>query len=342
MSGPDPLRVGFLGAGFIATMHSKLLRAAGASIERAGVFDCDAERTQQFAAASGHRICGSEGEVLDTCDAVIVCTWTSEHRRLVEAAAARGLAVLCEKPLATTLADAQAMLACVGAAGIVNQVDLVLRFIPRWVMAAELTRNAEAGRLMAVVFRDDQYIPIQGQYASTWRADVTRAGAGVLLEHSVHDLDVLELIGGPITTVRAHTSNFHEIAGIEDVATAMFGFANGAHATLTTVWHDNLSRPSGRHVEIICERRVITLSGDDFAGPISWQDSDGATDSLQGDALDAAAAPLLTMGPNPDVAFVRAAIDNTPAYPDFALAVRAQTIAHACYRSAAADATLHV
>lgn len=338
----SPLRVGFLGAGFIATMHSKLLRAAGSTIERAGVFDIDAERTARFAAASGHRGCNSEDEVLDTCDAVIVCTWTSEHRRLVEAAASRCLAVLCEKPLATTLADAQAMRSAVNAAGVVNQVGLVLRFIPRWVMAVELAHDPLAGRVMAVVFRDDQYIPVQGQYASTWRGDVTRAGAGVLLEHSVHDLDMLELIGGPIDTVCAHTSNFHQIAGIEDVATAMFSFTNGAHATLATVWHDNLARPSGRHVEIICERRMITLAGDDFDGPISWQDSNGTVATLHGDALNAAASALLVRGPNPDIAFVRAALDNTPAAPDFVDAVRAQTIADACYRSAASNTTVHI
>ena len=97
------LRVGFLGAGLIATFHSKMLRRSGEAFERAGVYDPDPARAEAFARASGSTVCASEEEVLDGCDAVYICTWTSEHPRLVDAAVERGLAVFCEKPLATTL-----------------------------------------------------------------------------------------------------------------------------------------------------------------------------------------------------------------------------------------------
>ena len=87
------VRVGFLGAGLIATFHSKMLRRSGEPFERAGVYDPDPARAEQFAIASGSRVCATEEEVLDTCDAVYICTWTSEHPRLVDAAAERGLAI---------------------------------------------------------------------------------------------------------------------------------------------------------------------------------------------------------------------------------------------------------
>ena len=61
--------------------------AAAREIVRAGAYDIDADRLAAFCAASGHHVCGSEEEVLDGCDAVYICTWTSEHPRLVEAAA---------------------------------------------------------------------------------------------------------------------------------------------------------------------------------------------------------------------------------------------------------------
>ena len=67
-----PLRIGFLGAGLIATYHSKSLRRSGAEntyeVVRAGVFDPDTERATAFAAASGHRPCATEDEVLDTVE----------------------------------------------------------------------------------------------------------------------------------------------------------------------------------------------------------------------------------------------------------------------------------
>jgi myo-inositol 2-dehydrogenase/D-chiro-inositol 1-dehydrogenase len=123
-------RVGFLGAGLIATYHSKSLRASGEAFERAGVYDPDPARTEAFARASGSTACSSEEEVLDGCDAVYICTWTSEHGRLVDAAASRGLAVFCEKPLATTLEGARSMADRVASAGVANQVGLVLRRSP--------------------------------------------------------------------------------------------------------------------------------------------------------------------------------------------------------------------
>src|SRR5258706_543984 len=121
------VRVGFLGAGLIATYHSKSLHVSGADVTWAGVFDPDPARAEDFARASGATACASEEEVLDGCDAVYVCTWTAEHLRLVDAAAARGRAVFCEKPLATDLAGARRMTEAVEAAVVVNQVGLVAR-----------------------------------------------------------------------------------------------------------------------------------------------------------------------------------------------------------------------
>src|SRR5687767_3042372 len=125
-----PVRVGFLGAGLIATYHSKSLRRSGAEAEWTGVFDPERERADQFSAASGAPVRDSEEAVLDNCDAVYVCTWTAEHPRLVAAAVERGLAVFCEKPLAVDVDGARAMTDAVVRAGVVNQVGLVLRHSP--------------------------------------------------------------------------------------------------------------------------------------------------------------------------------------------------------------------
>ena len=330
------MRVGFIGTGLIATYHSKSLRRGGAEVERAGAYDVDPDRLAAFAAASGHRICASEEEVLDSCDAVYICTWTSEHPRLVAEAAARGLAVFCEKPLATTLAAAEAMAATVVRAGVVNQVGLVLRRSPAFLWARHLVDDPVAGRLMTVVFRDDQFIPVQGHYASDWRADAGRAGSGTLLEHSIHDVDMLRfLTGQPIDTVTAHSANFHGLPGIEDIVSASMRFADGATGTLTSVWHDNLARASLRRIEIFCERRLVELDGDDWFGPVRWTDSDGTRGELAGEALAAAASGLVDDGLNPDVAFVDAVRAGHHAWPDFTTAVDAHRVVDAIYRSAA-------
>ena len=157
----DPVRIGFLGTGFIATYHSKSLKRGGANIVRAGAYDTDADRAQAFCLASGHTMCASEDEVIASADAVYVCTWSSEHKRLVGKVIAAGKAVFCEKPLAPTLAEAEQLVSEVNASGVINQVGLVLRHAPSYLLARELIAEKKSGRVMNVVFRDDQFIPIQ-------------------------------------------------------------------------------------------------------------------------------------------------------------------------------------
>jgi myo-inositol 2-dehydrogenase/D-chiro-inositol 1-dehydrogenase len=328
------IRVGFLGAGLIAGFHSAMLAGSGEDAVVAAVWDPDDERAAAFAQRTGAHRCAREEEVLDLSDAVYVCTWTSEHPRLVDAVTAAGLPVFCEKPLATSLAGAEELAATVRAAGVVNQVGLVLRRSPAFNLVRDLLADEATGRVMAVVFRDDQFIPIQGTYASTWRADRNRAGAGTLVEHSIHDVDLLEHVVGPISSVSARQANHHGHDGIEDVVTATFAFADGALGTLTSVWHDVVSRPSLRRVEVLCERRWISVE-EDWFGPVTWQDGDGST-TVHGEDLLAECARRGIATPNPDGDFVRAVRDGTPAWPDVDAALRAHVVVDATYRSAAA------
>jgi predicted dehydrogenase len=331
------VRVGFLGGGFIASYHGKMLHTSGADAEIVAVHDPDGAKAASFAERSGAVVVASEAEVLEWSDAVYVTTWTSEHPRLVAEVAAAGKAVFCEKPLATNVSEALDMVEAVVRAGVTNQVGLVLRESPAFNLLRYLVRRPESGRLMSIVFRDDQYIPIQGQYASTWRADPDKAGAGTLLEHSIHDLDIIEWLAGPIVDVTGRTAHFHELDRIEDLAVAHLALASGAVATLTSVWHDILSRPSQRRVEVFCERALYVLEGD-VVGPVRWtvDGGDGTTDhgAAEGDEL---LAMLHTHGirpRNPDQGFVEAVAAGRPADPDFNAALRAHVLAEAIYRSA--------
>jgi predicted dehydrogenase len=335
----SPLRVGFLGCGFVARYHAAMLESVGEA-RIVVAYDPDRPRAKAFTDQHGGEVAVEESGVIEAADAVYVTTWTSEHRRLVEAVAAAGRAVFVEKPLSAQARDAAAMAEAVGRAGVVNQVGLVLRDSPAFLLLRHLVQRPESGRLMAIVFRDDQYLPTQGIYGSTWRADVTRAGAGTLLEHSIHDLDLLRWIGGPIVQVGARTAGFHGITGIEDVATVNLSFASGALATLTSVWHDVLARPSMRHVEVFCERAHYVLEGD-HVGPVRWtvaqasNDAFGLSGVLEGDALRARVAEVGLTARNPDAAFVAAVLAGTAASPSIADAVPAHVVADAASLSAA-------
>jgi predicted dehydrogenase len=328
------VRVGFLGAGLIAHFHALGLFESDEDVAFAGVYDPDGDRADEFATGWGATRCTTEDEVLDGCDAVIICTWTSEHARLVDLVCERKLPLLCEKPLAFDARAATAMADAVDAAGIINQVGLLMRYSPPFAYLGHLVRDPAAGRVMSVVFRDDQYIPVQGMYASTWRGDKARAGAGTLLEHSIHDLDILEQVVGPLRSVSARSANFHGFDGIEDSVATSFDLASGGVGVHATIWHDVMERPSTRRIEIFCERRHLVLE-DDEEGPITWVTTGEEPQSLGGGELVAACHEKgLTIG-NADAAFVRAVADGQPAWPTFRDAIRPHQLVDAIYRSAA-------
>lgn len=331
--GTDAVRVGFLGAGFIATFHSKLLRVSGVAHERAGVFDPDRARAEAFAAAAGGFVAASEDEVLGSCDAVFICTWTSDHEAQVRRATQAGVAVFIEKPLSTDLEGARRVTELL--AGTTHQVGLVLRRSPAFGLVESLLEDVDrTGRVMSAMFRDDQVLPTGGRYASAWRADATKAGSGVLLEHSIHDLDVLDRLLGPVTSVSGRQRSFHGIDGIEDLVVATFELAGGGVATLTTVWHDLADRNSLRYLEIHCERAFISVE-EDWFGPVRCT-IDGATQEWSGDELLAECARRGIPTVMPEGEFVRAVADGVPATPDAAVALRAHELCDAIYRSAAA------
>ena len=327
--------MGFLGAGLIANAHANGLTGSPIPVTISGVYDPDRERSQQFAERFSSTVAPDVTSVIEASDAVYVCTWTSEHRALVELVVAAGRAVFCEKPLATTLGEATALAEAVQRAGVINQVGLVLRHSPAFALLRGLVHEPSAGRVVSVVFRDDQYIPTQGMYHSTWRADVAKAGAGTLLEHSIHDIDLIEHTIGRIVSVNARSLTHHQIAGIEDVMSVGLELADGAIGSLVSIWHDNLSRPSQRRVEVFCERRYVSLEND-WLGPVRWQDSAGGSGMFEGGELFEEGARLLPEMNHPDHDFVAAVAAGTPAYPDITVALRAHVVADAIYRSAAA------
>jgi predicted dehydrogenase len=345
-----PVGVGLIGCGHIGRFHSRNIRAALATGAVEGrylaVCDREAERAQQFAAITGAAALASAEELLATpgLGAVYICTETAEHPALVEAAAARGLAIFCEKPLARTLAEVEAMAQAVRRTGVVNQVGLVLRYSPVVTVIRDLCSDPANGPLLTAHLRDDQFFPVRGHYQSTWRGDFARAGGGTLLEHSIHDVDLFRWLFGAITGVRCHTRVTSGHAGIEDLALVTFQHAGGHQTTLTSVWHDVGARRSTRRLEVFFEGAWIATD-DDFIGPIAVTRRDEPPVVLSADevleryraiaALSDADFELARAGMFEDVAFLRSVAASRPAFPDFEAALAAHRVVDACYRSAA-------
>jgi predicted dehydrogenase len=326
-------RVGFIGTGFIARFHAGSLSVCGVPFECGPCFDVDAEKAAAFGADFGYSFAGAVDEVLDGCDAVYITTWTSEHGVLVDAAVARGIHVFVEKPLAVDAPGADVIARACEDAGVVAQVGLVLRRSPTFGLARELLRDPAAGRPMAVVFRDDQFIPNRGHYGSTWRVDASLAGRGTLLEHSIHDVDMLQWLLGPVSAVSCTTREHHGYDRIDDLAAARLEFDSGAVVQLTSVWHDIMERGSLRHVEVFCDNLYVKLE-DDRLGPIRWEFSGEPEQCLEGEATLEFLRKAGDRMPSLERNFLTAIRDGGAATPTLRDAVSAHQIVDALYASA--------
>jgi predicted dehydrogenase len=262
-------RVGLVGCGHIGMVHAVALQQlANADLVDArltATYDHDVERAARMARRHGGEPAASLEALLDSVDVVWVCTWTAGHLAAVEAAAERDIAVFCEKPLATDLATAARVATALER--VPHQVGLVLRFSPVFREIGRRLASGTHGPVLSAVLRDDQYFPVQGMYGSTWRGDVAHAGGGTLIEHSIHDLDLLRFLLGDPIEVSGRTASRFGFPGIEDTAVATLVYGQGSLAQLTSVWHQVLSRESSRRLEVFCEKAML-WTDDDNLGPL--------------------------------------------------------------------------
>lgn len=332
----EPVRIGLLGAGLIAAYHAVQLNRARIPNRIVAVHDPDRARAEALAAGQGAEVLADEEAVVAASDAVFVCTWTAAHLHCVQLAAGADRPVFCEKPLSVDLASARAV--AEAARRVPTMVGLVLRSTPAFLGLRELLGDPQVGRVMNVVFRDDQYLPVQGMYASTWRAEVDKCGSGALLEHSIHDLDILEWLLGPVEEVSAREDRVHGLDGIEDTVGVLLRFARGGIGTLSSVWHDVLSRPSQRRVEVFCERATLSLEGD-VDGPLRCQTSEGESvwEGVELRRWLAGRGVTLETAEERFLQAVRRHLEGRPVgrlSPDVGDALRAHVLVDAVYRSA--------
>jgi predicted dehydrogenase len=339
-------RIALIGCGHIGTVHSyalgQLSRAGLIDACVATTFDTDLSRAEEVARHHRAAVAGSLEEALEGADVAWICTWTSEHLRAVRAACDRGMATFCEKPLAPTLDDCRLIAAALEQ--VPHQVGLVLRHAPVFRNAAKLIGSGRFGKPLALTLRNDQYFPIQGVYGSTWRSDVQLAGGGTLIEHSIHDVDLISWLLGPPDRLSASTSSMFGFEGIEDSATVVFEHASGVIATLVSIWHRVMSRPSTRRLEIFFEE-AFAWTEDDYLGPLHVQTSDGL-EEIAGAAppwTDRLGVPEVYAKPlaqycEPSKEFLdklATSGDSARGEPDVRTALAAHELVDAAYRSAA-------
>jgi len=355
------LRIGLVGAGLIGGTHALVLRQIADSahpgrVRLAAVADPAPEQRALFRERFGFEREYADGAALlrdADVDAVFVCTPTRFHAADFHAAVDRKLAVFCEKPLAMSWREGREMVEHAESARVPTQIGLVLRYSSVYSVMREELRRAEMGEPMAVMLRDDQCFPIRGLHHTAWRKDRSLSAGGTMIEHGVHDIDLMTWMFGPIARLRAWEQNRAGHPGIEDYVAVELEFASGLRAQVVNLWHDVVQRHSNRRLEVFC-RNGFLASEHDMAGSFDVQVGDGHEQRVSADEVLARFVALVGREGHPmaswfgiayllqDLCFVDALLDGRPPGPDLRVGLEATRLVEAIYHSARAGVEVDV
>ncbi|MFN8590080.1 MAG: Gfo/Idh/MocA family oxidoreductase [Thermomicrobiales bacterium] len=204
--GAKSLRVGIIGAGSWArAAHIPGFRACP-GVELAAICDIDGERAARVAAEFGvPGVYSSAADMLDRerLDVVSVVTPDDAHRADVERCLAAGAQVLCEKPLATTVEDAQWLTTAAADARVQTKLGFTLRFAPAMIHLRQLVADGEIGTPwhLQAFQQNGQFLDPATPYH--WKMDRGRTGGGAIVEYGIHTIDLARWIMGEATRVAA-------------------------------------------------------------------------------------------------------------------------------------------
>jgi len=206
----EKIRVAVLGTGFMGRVHVEALRRLG-NVEVVSVAGSTAEKAKKFAAV--HEIDRSSGDYRDLLsgglvDAVHICSPNSLHFPMAKAALEAGKHVLCEKPLATSLEEAKAMVALASAKNLANCTLYNIRAYPQ---VQNMRRMCEAGELGSIYVVQGTYSQDWLLYDTDWNWRIEPSPSRTFADIGTHWCDLVEHVTGlRITSVSADLQTFHK------------------------------------------------------------------------------------------------------------------------------------
>jgi predicted dehydrogenase len=213
-----------------------------------GIWDDDPTRAEQAAKRVAAPRYKSVDALLDEAlDGVIICAENAHHRALVEKAAGRVPAILCEKPIATTIEDAHAMIDVCARTNTRLQVAFPVRFSPPILALKEALDRSEFGQVYAVSCTN------HGSMPGRWFVDPQLSGGGAVMDHTVHVVDLLRWFWSTeIVEIYAEVGVglLHPDLAIDDAGMISFRLANGVYGTLDTSWSRPKAYPTWGDVKI--------------------------------------------------------------------------------------------
>lgn len=265
----DTLRFGLIGCGRVAPRHAEsVTQLADAAL--VAVADVRASRAERFAKEYRAVPYTDYRRLLERADVdvVSICTPSGLHAGMAIAAMQAGKHVVVEKPMALSLADADAMLRAADETGRKLCVVLQNRYNPPMQDLRRVVDSGRLGRLLlgsATVrwYRPQEYY--EDEWHGTWAMD-----GGALMNQSIHHIDALQWLMGAPASVFAYTATLAHRMEAEDAGVAVIRFRNGALGTVegsTITYPENLEGS----VAIFGERGSLKVGGTALNRKTIWK-----------------------------------------------------------------------
>jgi len=253
------LKIGIVGAGGIAQTHTACL-AKISDIRIAAVFDTVSKKAEMMANQFGAVAYKNLDSMLTEVDAIYICTPPKFHREAAVRAVESGVHVFCEKPLAASLEDAEAIEDTVKRAKTKFMIGFNFRFSPALRGLKELV---DSGRLGDIYSFWGMRILWSPHPPPNWRTD-PRFLCGMTIESLSHDFDFMRWVAGDVASVmgKAVTSR-SDLEGYDDIISAIMNLKSGGIANIQASWasHVNVNQYGviGTLGSAVCERGRVRL-----------------------------------------------------------------------------------
>jgi UDP-N-acetyl-2-amino-2-deoxyglucuronate dehydrogenase len=253
-----------IGCGDVSVVHLQAI-ANLAGIDLVGVCDVDPARAGAAAARYGVPAFADHRRLLEATgpEVVHVCTPHDQHVPVALDCLDAGVAVLVEKPVAHTIAEADRLIAAAREhPGVKAGICLQNRYNATAGAARELLTSGEVGAVLGgsasvLWHRDSEYYRNR-----PWRGRAAESGGGVLINQAIHTLDLMEWLLGDVVRVRGHAGRYalDGAIDVEDTAHALFEHAGGARSVIFATVTNVVNAPV--MIEIVTERAVLLIRGD--------------------------------------------------------------------------------
>lgn len=238
------LGIGVIGCGGIAHAAHLPNIARNPRAKLIAVADIDLDRAKATTDQYGGVAYQDYHELLANPDVEAVCitSWAAAHAEQVIAAAQAGKHILCEKPIAITLKDADAMVEAAEQAGVKFTMGYQPRFGTQWPLVKQLIDDGLLGQIMGATV----IAASPSSHGVPWFLDKSLSGGGVLIDWGIYTAYTLNWWLGPVSRVYATSAIFRKdvtVRGqllkdvdVEDTVAAQLSFANGAMGTWYSAW----------------------------------------------------------------------------------------------------------